>query len=229
MSLHSRLTARARALYMLLWKDYTLDYRSPLGVTTQLIFSVSAGILAGIAYRSGLWPGEALLPVSLVIVLVFNSIFQAYATFLREREQGTLDALRLLPVSPGAVYLEKTVYSYTWIAGFTLVYELSYTFFTGWSLNASLASIASWILAAALAMAALASLASALLVYSTGYSTLAPMIIIILALPFFHAALPWLGVISQGLEPGPGWLGQLLAFSLGVMLVGAALASAVLE
>ena len=218
-----------RAFHALLWKDYMLDYRSPLGLTTQLLFSLSSGILAGIAYRSGVWPVEALLPVGVGIVLVFNSVFQAYATFLREREQGTLDAVRLVPAGAGLVYLEKTLYSYTWISLFTIVYALSYLFFTGWDAGVSLRDLILWILVVSLAMASLSSLASALLVYSTGYTTLAPMIVMILALPLLNALLPALAAVSQGLSPGPGWTSLALAFSLGLLLVGAALTSAALE
>ncbi|MCE4611774.1 MAG: ABC transporter permease [Desulfurococcales archaeon] len=217
----------ARVLY-LLWKDLLLDYRNPYSLGTQAIFSLSAGVVSGLAARSSPWPPESLAPATLALVSLFNSVYASYSTFIREREQGTLEALQLIPGGPLALYASKLLYSAFIIASFNIVYILAYVLFSGASHVASL-GVFEWALTASLFMAAVSSFSSAMLVYSSSYTTLAPLIVTALSLPYLDVALDSLAVLTQGYNPPSHWRVEMAAPAIAASLLGGVLASYVLE
>ena len=217
-----------RAVYVLVRKDLVLDYRSPIHATTQAVFSIASGVLAGLVQRQSIWEPGALLPISLAIVLVFQGIFSSYISFVREREYNTIDSLRLLPLPPEAVYTAKFLYTTMNILAFTTIFIGSLAFFTGTWPGPALPLLV-WILAASILVGSVASLASAMMIYTSSPSSLAPMLIMTLTLPFFNVSSRALNTISQGYMPQPGWEAPLLGYSVGFLIVAALLSRYLLE
>ncbi len=211
-----------------MWKDFLLDYRNPLSASTQLIFSLGSGVLVGLVYRSSVWPAGSLIPAALPIVLVFQAVFASYNSFLREAESRTIDGLRLLPVGPEVVFASKLIYSIINIFAFTILFLLSLLFFA-WPINVALAPLTAWVLLSSLYMGGVSSLSSAMMIYSRARGTLAPVLVLLLSLPFFQSSAVHVGVISQGYMPRPGWPIPLTILSLGFILVSLILARYVLE
>ncbi len=217
-----------KAIYVLVRKDLVLDYRSPLHVTTQAIFSLASGVLAGLIQRKSIWGPETLLPVSLSIVLVFQGIFSSYISFMREREYNTIDSLRLLPIPPETVYIAKSLYTILNILSFTLIFLGSIIFFSGLHLEAT-AALLVWTLSGSVLVGSVASLASAMMIYTSSPGSLAPMLIITLTLPFFNASSQAINTISQGYMPQPGWEAPLLGYSIGFLTAATLLSRYLLE
>lgn len=213
---------------MLVRKDLVLDYRSPIHVTTQAIFSLASGVLAGLIQRRSVWEPETLLPISLSIVLIFQGIFSSYISFLREREYNTIDSLRLLPVSPETIYLAKALYTILNILFFTIVFLGSAMFFSGLHPEAIVALLV-WILSGSILVGSVASLASAMMIYTSSPGSLAPMLVITLTLPFFNASSQAINTISQGYLPQPGWEAPLLGYSVGFLVAATLLSRYLLD
>ncbi len=213
---------------VLVWKDLLLDYRNPMSVTTQLIFSIGAGVLAGVIYRSSIWPPESLIPATLSIVLVFQAIFASYNSFLREAESRTVEGLRLLPVGPEIVYISKFIYSIANIIIFTYLFQLSILFFT-WPVRISITHVFIWILLASLYLGGVSSLSSAMMIYSRTRGTLAPMLILVLSIPFFQSSTEPINILAQGYMPQPGWHIPITTLGLGFLFTSTILAKYVLE
>ena len=218
----------SRVAYML-WKDLLLDYRNPYGIATQAVFSVSAGVATAFASRYSPWPPEALLPPALLLASLFNAVYVAYYSFIREREQGTLEALQLVPGGAAAAYTAKYIYSAALIASFNLVYLASYTFFSSRAEPGALLGLASWALAASLYLAAVSSLTSAMLVYSSSYTGLAPLLVLVLSLPFMEPSAEVLASLASGYEPPGLWEARMAASGVAAAAIGGVLSVYVLE
>ena len=208
-----------RQLYALLWKDFLLDYRNPIGVSVIGTFSLTAGVVVGLVYRSSVWPPESLLSVSLPLVLVFLSIFTVYASFIRESDTGTLDGLRLSPVEPGLLMVAKTIYSTLLIVISSAIFTLSALFFSGGT-SAPLGDMFAWLAVSSLYLGTVSSMVSAMLVYSEARSGLAPALIIVFLAPFVNVASAPLNQVLSGYAPAPGWASALLGLSLGFLVIG---------
>ncbi|MEB3780270.1 MAG: heme exporter protein CcmB [Desulfurococcales archaeon] len=217
-----------RALVWLLKKDFLIDYRSPVNVSIQAIFSIAAGIVVGMVYRGSVWPASSMLPPSLVIVILFQSVFSAYNSFLKEVESGTIEGLRLIPVGGGVVYSAKMFYSTTSIFIFTVLYTGALAFFSG-GVDVYMTGVIVWIIAASLMLGSVSSLASAMMVYSRSANLMAPALILVLSAPFFYIASNPLNTIAQGYSPEPGWGSQLLVMGLGFYIVAVILSKYIIE
>jgi len=217
-----------RALLWLLKKDFIIDYRSPINASIQAIFSLAAGIVVGMVYRGSVWPASSMMPPSLVTVILFQSVFSAYNSFLKEVESGTIEGLRLVPTGGEIVYSAKMLYSTASIFAFTIIYTGAFAFFSG-GVDAYMLGIVAWILAASVMLGSVSSLASAMMIYSRSASIMAPALILVLSAPFFYIASGPLDTIAQGYRPEPGWGSQLLLMSLGFYTVAMALSRPIIE
>ncbi len=217
-----------KAFMWLLRKDFLVDYRSPVNLSIQAIFSLAAGMLVGMVHRGSIWPASSVIPPSLVIVMLFQSVFSAYNSFLKEVESGTIEGLRLIPVGGETVYSAKMLYSTASIFLFSIVYIGALAFFSG-GIDVYILGVMVWVVVSSLMLGSISSLASAMMIYSRSANLMAPALILVLSAPFFYIASGHLNVIAQGYSPQPGWGYQLLAMSIGFYIVAMALSKYIIE
>ncbi len=218
----------ARTLYMLVWKDFLLDYRNPLNLTVLGVFSLAAGVAVGLVYRSSLWPAPSLISAALPLGMVFLAIYTVHASFLREADAGTLDGLRLTPLDPGLLMVSKALYSTLLILASSLLLTLSALFFSGVP-QVYLGGLVAWLGASSLFLGAVASLASSMLVYSGARGSLAPALLLVFFAPFINTAAPSLVDVLAGHSPSPGSFLGLLGLGLGFLALGVGLSRFLVE
>ncbi len=183
-------------LYTVIVKDFRVDARRKTEAASATVFSIAASIVVSYTLSRG---GETIAGqvVGALLVMVFLSVFASLASFIREKEEGTLEGLRLAPVPSELIFLAKTVYSFTWIAIQVVIYLLSFTFFSqaGMALSPILLLA---LFATALYLSAVSSLASAILVYSEARSILLPVTILVLALPYLQSIVQLMLSVQHG-------------------------------
>ncbi|WP_062662818.1 ABC transporter permease [Aeropyrum camini] len=101
----------SRAFLWLVRKELLLAARNPVLLATQALFTLAMAVAAGALEHSSLLEPGFSLPPMLAALALFQAVFTAYTSYIREAEWGTLEALRTSPVDPGLVYLAKTLYS----------------------------------------------------------------------------------------------------------------------
>ena len=217
-----------RAALRLIWKDAVSDYRGKLSVYSQAVFAAGAGVSVGLVGEVYPWGPEALLPPSIVVVMVFNAVFAAYSSFIREAEAGTLDAIRMSPLTPSTFYAAKAVYSSLNIALYTILY-LAVLQILAQPLKASVAfQMVYWLAAASIMLGAVASFASALMVYSEARAPLMPAVILALSAPYIGSAAPHINLIAQGTPTALSEMAGLMLAPAAFTLLASLLVRAVL-
>ena len=95
--------------WVLLRKDLLLEWRSRARVNALVFFSLATLLLFSFA----LGPDTALLRRNaggyLWLALLLSSVLALGESFRVERENATLEGLRLVPVNPRAIFLAKAI------------------------------------------------------------------------------------------------------------------------
>lgn len=208
----------ARVFKAIIWKEALLDSRDPVIIVFQLLFSLGAGVVVGLASRTSIWRPEALIEAGVPLTLLFVSLFTSYSSFYREAEKGgPLEALRLSPASPSIVFLAKTAYSLSSITASMLVFLFAAGVLT--SQTDLLSRLAVWIVAASPYMAAVSSLAGVMMVYSRAGVLGAPALAIGLSAPYLYTASGILTYILSGGSVGIVGGAQMLLPTVALTLV----------
>lgn len=92
-----------RVIYNLLYKDLIVTFRTPWELIAMMVFSMLAAIPSAIS--------ETSLQVSLVLILLFITVFTATQGFLKDKWRGVVEVYWLYPVSPIASFTSKLIYS----------------------------------------------------------------------------------------------------------------------
>ncbi len=192
-----------RQLYAIMLKDYLVDMRRRTELGGVIVFSVASGIASSyLVIRGSGGVGES---IGVLLVAVFLAVFASLASFVREYEQGTLDAVRLAPVSPEILFIAKTMYSFMFIALQLVVYLLTVSFFgQRWGLVGVDSVLLALITSAYLS--GVSSLASAILVYSEAKGVLLPVTVLVLVLPFLQNIGPLYLDVFRGVGVNPAAL-----------------------
>lgn len=207
-----------KSMAALIVKDFTIDMRKRVELGSSLVFSVAAGVLAAYIMGGVAGASPSAIALSTSLVLLFLSVYTSLSGFVREAEKGTLDGLRLAPLSPEILYLAKLVYSYTILVGNTLAYSFTLALFGGAYEAVSPYAILA-ILLASLYFASLSSFTSAILVFSEARGVLMPVMILVLSLPYIQVVGPTLVWIYTGLTPLHGLVTLVLTATAFLIIV----------
>jgi len=95
------------AVRHLLWKDLVLELRTREILTAMTIFAMLVAVVFNFAFSPSPADSLRLLPGMLWVTLAFASTLGLSRSFVLERDQQCLEALRLLPWDPGLIYAGK--------------------------------------------------------------------------------------------------------------------------
>ena len=182
-----------RIIY-LVRKDLIIEFRRGHEILSSLAFIIGASIIISEAsYRLNM---VELTTPSLMVILVFLSIFNSMMTSVREADKRTLYNLRLIPMPPVYLYYSKIIFSLIISSLEALIVILTMELFTPG------ANMLDWriilpVSILIIQLSIVSSFVSALVMYSEGRSFLIPMLIIIFIVPI----LPAIIILSSPTHP----------------------------
>lgn len=95
------------AVRLLVWKDLTLELRTKEILTAMAVFALLAAVIFNFAFSPSPTQALALLPGMLWVTVAFAATLGLSRSFVLEREQQCLEALRLFPTDRSLIYLGK--------------------------------------------------------------------------------------------------------------------------
>jgi heme exporter protein B len=121
-------------VWELLLKDLRLELRRRYEVYSIIIFALLSNLSFGFAL--GVVTPDVLefVPAALWISILFIGMLGFTTVFVREMDKGSIDGLRLAPVSPQSILLAKTLYTFLLMSAGTVfvvpssMIILNYTF-----------------------------------------------------------------------------------------------------
>ena len=96
-----------RPALLVAWKDVLLELRNREVVATALVFSVMMVVIFNFALNITPETVNVLAPGVLWVAFSFAGVLAMSRAFVSEKEEGTLDALLLCPVSRDSLYFGK--------------------------------------------------------------------------------------------------------------------------
>jgi heme exporter protein B len=93
------------------WKDLLMEFRTKQMLNSMVIFSLLVIVIFNYSFSNILFNIEMsdIAPGILWISFTFAGMLGLSRSFASEKEDGCLDALRLCPIDPSAIYLGKVI------------------------------------------------------------------------------------------------------------------------
>ena len=212
----------ARAVWLILRKDLTVEVRSGEIAYTTLFFAVSCVLIFAFALvREGRAPEDGAAGL-LWIAIAFAGTLALGRTFERERQGETLRALLLAPVERGAVYLGKLIALLLLMAAVeVIVVPIVGLLFSAPLLRAP-ALLAGLLALGTIGFAAVGTLFAAMLVRASSRDVLLPILLYPMTAPLLIAGVQGTAAIfadEPNLVLAQNWLAMLLFFDAVVVTV----------
>ena len=208
----------ARAVWLILRKDLTVEVRSGEIAYTTLFFAVSCVLIFAFALvRDGRAPEDGAAGL-LWIAIAFAGTLALGRTFERERQSETLRALLMAPTARPAVYLGKLLGIVALLAGVEviLVPLVAFLFEASALLNHP-AWLASILVAGTVGFASVGTLFAAMLIRARSRDVLLPVLLYPVIVPVMIAAVRGTAVLLQpevDEQVASFWLALLASFDV---------------
>lgn len=208
----------ARAVWLILRKDLTVEVRSGEIAYTTLFFAVSCILVFAFALvRDGRPPEDGAAGL-LWIAIAFAGTLALGRTFERERQSETLRALLLAPTARPAVYLGKLLGIVTLLAGVELILVPLVAFlFDARALLEHPLWLTAILATGTLGFAAVGTLFAAMLIRARTRDVLLPVLLYPVIVPVMIAAVRGTAVLLQhevDTQVAAFWLALLAAFDV---------------
>jgi len=208
----------ARAVWLILRKDLTVEVRSGEIAYTTLFFAVSCVLIFAFALvREGRAPEEGAAGL-LWIAIAFSGTLALGRTFERERQSETLRALLMAPTARPAVYLGKLLGILALLAGVEVILVPLVAFlFNAQTLLWHGAWLAAILAAGTTGFAAVGTLFAAMLIRARTRDVLLPVLLYPVIVPVMIAAVRGTAVLLQpevDTQVASFWLALLITFDV---------------
>jgi len=208
----------ARAVWLILRKDLTVEVRSGEIAYTTLFFAVSCVLIFAFALvRDGRAPEDGAAGL-LWIAIAFAGTLALGRTFERERQSETLRALLMAPTSRPAVYLGKLLGIVALLAGVEVILVPLVAFlFEAHALLEHPAWLAGILAAGTIGFASVGTLFAAMLIRARSRDVLLPVLLYPVIVPVMIAAVRGTSVLLQpevDAQVAQFWLALLTAFDV---------------
>lgn len=208
----------ARAVWLILRKDLTVEVRSGEVAYTTLFFAVSCVLIFALALvRDGRAPEDGAAGL-LWIAIAFAGTLALGRTFERERQSETLRALLLAPTPRPAVYLGKLLGIVALLAGVELILVPLVAFLFGaQSLMQHPGWLAAILAAGTIGFASVGTLFAAMLIRARTRDVLLPVLLYPVIVPVMIAAVRGTAVLLQpevDTQVASFWLALLTTFDV---------------
>lgn len=164
-------------------KDLRMELRNKHEISSMLIFGTISILV--FSFSIGPFPKyvNEFVPAIIWMVLLFTGTFGFSTIFLRESDQGTIDGLRLLPVSPQAVLIGKVLYGFSLMAIIEVIIIPTSMVLFNFSFNSSCFLVIIVFFLGTLGLALIGTMVSGLAMYSESRAILIPMLMLPMVLP----------------------------------------------
>jgi heme exporter protein B len=188
----------ARAMWLILRKDLTVEVRSGEVAYTTLFFAVSCVLIFAFALvRDGRAPEDGAAGL-LWIAIAFAGTLALGRTFERERQSETLRALLMAPTARPAVYLGKLLGIVALLVGVEVILvPLVALLFNANALLEHPAWLAAILIAGTVGFAAVGTLFAAMLIRARSRDVLLPVLLYPVIVPVMIAAVRGTAVLLQ--------------------------------
>jgi len=171
------------AVRHLVWKDLVLELRSREILTAMGVFALLVAVVFNFAFSPAPRDAARLVPGMLWVTLAFASILGLSRSFVLEREERCLEALRLFPVDPGLIYLGKLLSNLLYLLAVEALVLPALAVTAGLPLGGRLAPLAVVLLLGSVGLVAAGTLCSAMSVSTRMREVLLPVLLLPLAAP----------------------------------------------
>jgi heme exporter protein B len=208
----------ARAVWLILRKDLTVEVRSGEIAYTTLFFAVSCVLIFAFALvRDGRAPEDGAAGL-LWIAIAFAGTLALGRTFERERQSETLRALLMAPTARPAVYVGKLLGIVALLAGVEVILVPLVAFlFEAHALLEHPAWLAAILAAGTIGFASVGTLFAAMLIRARSRDVLLPVLLYPVIVPVMIAAVRGTSVLLQpelDAQVAQFWLALLTAFDV---------------
>jgi heme exporter protein CcmB len=208
----------ARAVWLILRKDLTVEVRSGEIAYTTLFFAVSCVLIFAFALvRDGRAPEDGAAGL-LWIAIAFAGTLALGRTFERERQSETLRALLMAPTARPAVYLGKLLGIVALLAGVELILVPLVAFLFGaHTLMQHPGWLAAILAAGTIGFASVGTLFAAMLIRARTRDVLLPVLLYPVIVPVMIAAVRGTAVLLQpeiDTQVASFWLALLATFDV---------------
>jgi heme exporter protein CcmB len=208
----------ARAVWLILRKDLTVEVRSGEIAYTTLFFAVSCVLIFAFALvREGRAPEDAAAGL-LWIAIAFAGTLALGRTFERERQSETLRALLMAPTARPAVYLGKLLGIVALLAGVEVILVPLVAFlFEARGLLGHPVWLAATLVAGTIGFASVGTLFAAMLIRARSRDVLLPVLLYPVIVPVMIAAVRGTSVLlppEVDVQVASFWLALLTAFDV---------------
>ncbi|RLI85329.1 MAG: hypothetical protein DRP01_06435 [Archaeoglobales archaeon] len=162
-------------MFEVLIKDFRVEIRRRFEILASLSFVLISSLLIA---QASLISKDIILP-SFFIVIIFLAVFTSTTSFVREMDSKTIYGLKLLPIHPYKIFLEKSLFTFLLI----LFQGFLEMFFLAVFSSVSLFEHIPIFIIFSFYIATVSSFSSALVMYSEGRGFLIPMLIFIFTYP----------------------------------------------
>lgn len=220
-----------RGLALVLTKDMLIEWRTRARLNALVIFAFGTLLIFSFA----LGPDTQLLQRNaggyLWLALLFASLMALGESFRIERENSSLEGLRLLPVDPRALFLGKALGNAAVLIGLAFVLVPVMVGLFGVSISLGFGPLALTLILGCLAISAPGTLYSAVASNARARDVLLPLLLFPLIIPALLAAVKATSVVLQGdpMSQLRSWFGLLVGFNLVYWGLGVALFPQVVE
>jgi heme exporter protein B len=178
----------ARAAAILLTKELRLEFRTRELLTTTIVFALIVVVLFSFAFNPTAEESRRYGPGLLWIAFVFAGSLMVNPSFAREQSNGTLDALRMAPISSFAILLGKMSANFIFLAFSELVLVPAFSVFYNVSLSGIVGRLILVLFLGTLGLAVTGTVFSAVSSHARMRELLLPLLLLPILAPLLIAA-----------------------------------------
>ncbi len=191
-----------RRVLILAAKDIKAELRTKHTFNFMLLFSalcviVFSRVLSDYKYTEA---AQAIAPALLWLVFIFTGLLGVGRAFIKEKELGTLEALKLTPMSPWEILLGKTLYNFLLVIIIQSIILPLFIVFFDYPVKGSIATAFFVLTLGNLSFVVVASSLSSLVLNARARELLLPILILPVVFPLVVTAISALNKVMLGGE-----------------------------
>lgn len=219
------------AVRHLVWKDLLLEWRSREILTAMTVFAMLVAVVFNFAFSPSPADALRLLPGMLWVTLAFASTLGLSRSFVLERDEQCLEALRLFPADPSLIYAGKLLSNLLYLLAVEALILPALAVIAGVPLRPHLGALALVLALGSVGLVAVGTIFSAMSVHTRIREVLLPVLLFPLATPVLISGVrATLGILAgrplADVMPG---VRLLVAFDVLFVVVGYLIFEYVLE
>ena len=165
------------------WKDLISEIRSRESISSMLFFALVVILIFSFSFSMDLKAAEDLMPGLIWVAFAFSGILGLGKSFSAELQNDCLEALRISPAPPGAIYIGKFIGNLVFMLIVEIILFPLFVIFFNLDVVENLPSLLLIFLAGTIGLSALGTLFSAMTVQIRAREVMLPVLLLPLAVP----------------------------------------------